>query len=52
MPVHKHNCDEQVTLIEGEAMVEIEGKMTSVSVRDTVSEAGTGTDLSTRAKAG
>ena len=41
-PVHKHNCDEQVTLIEGEAVVEIEGKTTSVSVRDTTYiEAGT-----------
>ena len=42
VPVHKHNCDEQVTLIEGEAVVEIEGKTTPVSVRDTTYiEAGT-----------
>ncbi len=35
VPVHKHNCDEQVTLIEGEALVEIEGQTTPVSVNDT-----------------
>ena len=26
VPFHSHNCDEQVTLIEGEALVEIEGR--------------------------
>ena len=42
VPVHKHNCDEQVTLIEGEAVVEIEGEATPVKVRDTTYiEAGT-----------
>jgi len=42
VPVHKHNCDEQVTLIEGEAVVEIEGETTPVKVRDTTYiEAGT-----------
>jgi len=27
-PLHKHNCDEQVTLLEGEGQVEINGKIT------------------------
>ena len=35
VPVHKHNCDEQVTLIEGNAVVEIEGERTPVKVMDT-----------------
>ena len=35
VPVHKHNCDEHVTLIEGEAVVEIEGKRSEVNVMDT-----------------
>jgi len=35
-PVHKHNCDEQVTLIEGEAAVEIEGERSEVNVMDTI----------------
>ena len=35
VPVHKHNCDEQVTLIEGEAVVEIEGERSEVNVMDT-----------------
>ncbi len=26
VPFHSHNCDEQVTLLEGEALVEIEGE--------------------------
>ena len=30
-----HNCDEQVTLIEGNAVVEIEGERTPVKVLDT-----------------
>ena len=34
-PVHKHNCDEQVTLIDGEAAVEIEGERSEVNVMDT-----------------
>ena len=36
VPVHKHNCDEQVTLIEGEAVVEIEGERSEVNVMDTI----------------
>jgi quercetin dioxygenase-like cupin family protein len=35
-PVHKHNCDEQVTLIEGKAAVEIEGERSEVNVMDTI----------------
>ena len=35
VPVHKHNCDEQVTLIEGDAIVEIEGERSEVNVMDT-----------------
>ena len=35
VPVHKHNCDEQVTLIEGNAVVEIDGERTPVKVMDT-----------------
>ena len=35
VPVHKHNCDEQVTLIGGEAVVEIEGERSEVNVMDT-----------------
>ena len=35
VPVHQHNCDEQVTLIEGTAVVEIAGKCTPVKVMDT-----------------
>ena len=35
VPVHKHNCDEQVTLIEGEAGGEIEGERSEVNVMDT-----------------
>jgi len=35
VPVHCHNCDEQVVLIEGEADVEIEGVRTSIKPRDT-----------------
>ena len=26
VPFHKHNCDEQVTVLEGEALVEVEGQ--------------------------
>jgi quercetin dioxygenase-like cupin family protein len=35
VPVHQHNCDEQVTLIEGEGVVEIEGEVTPVNIMDT-----------------
>ncbi len=36
VPFHFHNCDEQVTVIEGEALVEIEGeKSVAVGRRDT-----------------
>ena len=35
VPVHKHNCDEQVTLVEGDAIVEIEGERSEVHVMDT-----------------
>ena len=35
VPMHSHNCDEQVTLLEGEADVEIGGKRTPVKRYDT-----------------
>ncbi len=36
VPFHFHNCDEQVTVIEGEALVEIEGEEpVAVGKRDT-----------------
>ncbi len=36
VPFHFHNCDEQVTVIEGEALVEIEGQESvAVGRRDT-----------------
>ena len=35
VPVHQHNCDEHVTLIEGTAVVEIEEERTPVKVMDT-----------------
>ena len=36
VPFHYHNCDEQVTVIEGEALVEIEGQESvAVGRRDT-----------------
>lgn len=35
VPMHSHNCDEQVTLLEGEAEVEIGGKRTPVRRYDT-----------------
>ncbi len=36
VPFHFHNCDEQVTVIEGEALVEIEGEESvAVGRRDT-----------------
>lgn len=34
-PMHSHNCDEQVTLLEGEAEVEIEGEKTRLKPYDT-----------------
>ena len=36
VPVHRHNCDEQVVMIEGEADVEIEGERTAVRPMDTI----------------
>ncbi|MAF48996.1 MAG: cupin domain-containing protein [Rhodospirillales bacterium] len=42
VPVHKHNCDEQVVLLEGEAEVDIDGVCTRIEAMDTVFvEAGT-----------
>ncbi len=36
VPFHSHNCDEQVTIIDGEALVEIEGEESvAVGRRDT-----------------
>ena len=35
VPVHSHNCDEQVVLLEGECNVEIEGEITPVKPMDT-----------------
>ena len=35
VPMHSHNCDEQVTILEGSAEVELDGKRTPVSVMDT-----------------
>ncbi len=35
VPLHSHNCDEQVTLLEGEAEVEIDGVRTAVKKYDT-----------------
>ncbi|MEK9831966.1 MAG: cupin domain-containing protein [Alphaproteobacteria bacterium] len=34
-PLHKHNCDEQVTLLSGRAEVEIDGKTTELKAYDT-----------------
>lgn len=36
VPVHSHNCDEQVVILEGEAEVEIEGSRTRLKPNDTV----------------
>jgi quercetin dioxygenase-like cupin family protein len=33
-PLHSHNCDEQVTLLEGQGEVEIEGKVTPLKPYD------------------
>lgn len=35
VPLHSHNCDEQVTILEGEAEVEIDGQRHSVRAFDT-----------------
>ena len=35
VPLHSHNCDEQVTLIEGEAVVEMNDRQTPIKVLDT-----------------
>ena len=35
VPIHHHNCDEQVTLLEGDAQVEIDGKRTRLQRYDT-----------------
>lgn len=35
VPVHCHNCDEQVVLLEGDCEVEIEGERTPVTAMDT-----------------
>jgi len=34
-PLHSHNCDEQVTLLEGEGEVEIDGEITALVRNDT-----------------
>jgi quercetin dioxygenase-like cupin family protein len=34
-PLHTHNCDEQVTLLEGTAEVEVDGTRTALSPYDT-----------------
>jgi len=34
-PMHRHNCDEQVTILEGEGEVEIDGRRTRVGPMDT-----------------
>ncbi len=34
-PLHSHNCDEQVTLLEGEGEVEIDGEVTALVRYDT-----------------
>lgn len=36
VPVHKHNCDEQVVLLEGDGEVEIDGVCTRIKPMDTV----------------
>jgi mannose-6-phosphate isomerase-like protein (cupin superfamily) len=35
VPMHSHNCDEQVTILEGEADCEIDGALTPVKQFDT-----------------
>lgn len=36
VPLHSHNCDEQVTILEGSAEVEIEGEIHNAGQKDTV----------------
>jgi len=36
VPVHKHNCDEQVVLLEGDGEAEIDGVCTRIKPMDTV----------------
>jgi quercetin dioxygenase-like cupin family protein len=33
-PLHSHNCDEQVTLLEGQGEVEVDGKVTPLKAYD------------------
>jgi mannose-6-phosphate isomerase-like protein (cupin superfamily) len=33
-PLHSHNCDEQVTLLEGQGEVEVDGKVTPLKPHD------------------
>ena len=35
IPMHSHNCDEQVTIIEGDAEIEVEGQRTRLNLFDT-----------------
>lgn len=35
VPMHSHNCDEQVTILEGEADCEVDGERTAVKQFDT-----------------
>ena len=35
VPMHSHNCDEQVTILEGQADVELDGTLTPVKEMDT-----------------
>ena len=35
VPLHSHNCDEQVTILEGDAEVDIEGERTRLKQHDT-----------------
>lgn len=35
IPMHSHNCDEQVTILEGEGQVEVDGKLIPVKAYDT-----------------
>ncbi len=35
VPMHSHNCDEQVTILEGQADLEVDGELTPVRELDT-----------------
>ena len=35
IPMHSHNCDEQVTILEGDAEVEVDGELTQLEQYDT-----------------